>query len=205
MNKCFKCGAEFDGVFCPQCGTKYEKENTCPNCQSVVDGGVKFCNYCGYQFEQTATATNDKHAKTKINQSTDTFNNPFPIWTILAKALPQVSMCVLALFSLLTWAFFSASFASVFDISLGNVYSTLNGVMDDYLPVAQASLAFAVISIVYAVAIIVLTFVPKTANMSVGKFKLTRIFVVCSNLLYVPFFALGCAAIAKSNEIGVEN
>ena len=28
MNKCFKCGAEFEGKFCPQCGAKYKEKKS---------------------------------------------------------------------------------------------------------------------------------------------------------------------------------
>ncbi|MBD5087154.1 MAG: leucine-rich repeat protein, partial [Clostridiales bacterium] len=51
---CNKCGKEFDGKFCPNCGTPVEeqKNNVCPNCghEKVADG--KFCVNCGYNFEE---------------------------------------------------------------------------------------------------------------------------------------------------------
>ena len=51
---CNKCGKEFDGKFCPNCGTPVEeqKNKVCPNCgqERVADG--KFCVNCGYDFEE---------------------------------------------------------------------------------------------------------------------------------------------------------
>lgn len=202
MKKCFKCGHEFDGVFCPQCGTKYEKEKTCPNCQAAVDGGVKFCNYCGYSFEQADTSAIDAQ-QAKTNRSAITASNSF--WSVLAKILQQVSVYVFALFSLLLWAFFAAPFATIFGESFGNVYSTINGTFDDFLSIAQASIAFAVISLVYAIVTITLKFVPSTSNVTVGKFKLTQILSLGSNILYIPFVVLGCETINKANELGMEN
>lgn len=199
MNKCFKCGCEFDGNFCPKCGSKYEKEKTCPNCNAVVDGGVSFCNNCGYSFEREAAET--PIVKPKKASAADV---SFSVWNVLAKVLPKVSTYALALFSLLLWAFFAAPFASMFGVSLGNVYTTINGTFDDFLPVARASLAFGVICLLYAAATVTLSFVPKTAKAVVGKTDLIKLMSVCGNVFYAPFFALGCAAIAKSKEIGAE-
>lgn len=208
MNKCYKCGTEFDGDFCPQCGTKYEKEKTCPNCQAVVDGSVKFCNYCGYNFVQDNSAEQNgvtSELTTAKTRRAVTSNNPFPVWKVLAKILPNFGIVALVLFSLILWALFAAPFASIFGESLGNVYSTINGTVDDYLLIAQISLSFAVISFVYAAVTVALTLAPRTSKITVGKFSLSQILSAFGNLLYAPFFALGFAAIAKSKEIGMEN
>ena len=50
MHKCFKCGAEFEGKFCPECGTQWQENKHCPNCGAMLAGGAKFCNNCGYSF-----------------------------------------------------------------------------------------------------------------------------------------------------------
>ena len=50
MHKCFKCGAEFEGNFCPECGTQWQENKQCPNCGATLAGGAKFCNNCGYSF-----------------------------------------------------------------------------------------------------------------------------------------------------------
>lgn len=51
--KCSKCGCEFEGKFCPECGTKYEQTQTCPACGAEVSG--KFCSNCGHPIgEQKA-------------------------------------------------------------------------------------------------------------------------------------------------------
>ncbi len=53
MNKCSNCGFEFDGKFCPECGTKFSTEKTCPTCGKVVPADTKFCSECGYSFKTT--------------------------------------------------------------------------------------------------------------------------------------------------------
>ncbi|MCM1533257.1 MAG: zinc ribbon domain-containing protein [Corallococcus sp.] len=200
MNKCFKCGNEFEGAFCPQCGTKYVKEKVCPDCHATVDGNVKFCNYCGYAFD-----SEEKSAVKKKTRSYVSSADMPDFWNIMSKVLPKLSIFIFALFSLLTWAFFAAPFANFFGISLGNVYTTINGTIDDYLPIAQSSLAFAVIGVAYAVVAIVLIFAPATSHVKAGKATLTQILSACGCLLYIPFIVLGGETMAKTKEIGAES
>ena len=199
MNKCCNFGAEFEGLFCPRCGTKFEKEKVCPNCQAVVDGSVKFCNYCGHSFAEASTAT-------AANKTMSTNKNiSFSVWHMLAKVLPVTGRYELILFSLLLWAFFAAPFATMLGESLGNVYTTFNGLIDDFLPVAQTATAFAVICFIYSATVITLSFIPKTAKFNVGKYNFVTLLSFCGNLLYIPFFALGCATAEKCKEIFMEN
>ena len=52
--KCKNCGYEFEGKFCPECGTRAEPEEKCPVCGTVRQNNQKFCSECGYSFlEQT--------------------------------------------------------------------------------------------------------------------------------------------------------
>ena len=209
MNKCCKCNAEFEGAFCPQCGTKCEAEKVCPECKAVVLGSVKFCNYCGYDFSggnsaaeeavrsETAAARSTADSKPRLREL-------FREWSVLAKILPNVPIFALMLFSLLTWAFCAAPFASFFGESLGNAYSTINGLSDDYLPIAYAALAFCVLSCAYSATAAVLFFLPSTSNVKAGKIKLSSLMGYVGNVFYISFFALGCAVIAKSDEIGAE-
>lgn len=63
MHKCFKCGAEFEGNFCPECGTQWQEEKQCPNCGATLAGGAKFCNNCGYSFVGSAEEKRPKKEK----------------------------------------------------------------------------------------------------------------------------------------------
>ena len=209
MNKCCKCNAEFEGAFCPQCGTKCEAEKVCPECKAVVLGSVKFCNYCGYDFSGGNSAAEEavRSETAAIRSTADSkprLRELFHEWSVLAKILPNVPIFALMLFSLLTWVFCVAPFASFFGESLGNTYSTINGLSDDYLPIAYAALAFCVLSFAYSATAAVLFFLPSTSNVKVGKIKLSSLMGYVGNVFYISFFALGCAVIAKSNEIGAE-
>lgn len=51
---CKKCGAKFEGNFCPKCGTPAEKELTvCPKCGQERGAGDRYCLKCGYDFARS--------------------------------------------------------------------------------------------------------------------------------------------------------
>ena len=53
MNRCGKCGTEFEGNFCPNCGKRAETELTqCPKCGKERVEGENFCAQCGYSYEK---------------------------------------------------------------------------------------------------------------------------------------------------------
>lgn len=61
---CKKCGAEFDGAFCPKCGERAEKKLTvCPVCGRERAEGENFCAKCGYAFEGQASETQKRQLK----------------------------------------------------------------------------------------------------------------------------------------------
>lgn len=48
MPKCKNCGNEFEGNFCPACGTKAEENTLCPNCGGEIKRDAQFCTRCGH-------------------------------------------------------------------------------------------------------------------------------------------------------------
>ena len=54
--KCIKCGEEVSGgKFCPKCGQSL----TCPKCGAPRINDFKFCNECGYGFNEAALSDAD--------------------------------------------------------------------------------------------------------------------------------------------------
>ncbi|MCM1289952.1 MAG: zinc ribbon domain-containing protein [Corallococcus sp.] len=215
MNECKQCGTHFDGNFCPQCGAKFQVNKTCPVCNAQVDNYAKFCNNCGYSFtadgnagaaEQFAASAEAYEQPNGQNAPTVTrAYDPTRTYRIVAKVLPLVNKYAFLLFALLVWAFFAAPFGSLMGmLSVGNVYSSLNGLTDDFKPVAIASVVFGAVGFAYIAAVSASSFSYRVQNKRVGKFALTDILCVSSCAFYVVFFALGCAAVAKSNQIFVE-
>lgn len=58
MSQCPNCNTEV-GVgqkFCFECGTKIPQEKSCPQCETVLPVAVKFCGECGFNFNAAAPA-----------------------------------------------------------------------------------------------------------------------------------------------------
>ena len=51
MHKCLKCGQEFEGKFCPECGTKWIDPDLCPKCGTRHEPNAKFCQECGARLD----------------------------------------------------------------------------------------------------------------------------------------------------------
>ena len=51
MHKCSKCGHEFEGKFCPECGEKYVDDTVCPRCGAKREPNAKFCPECGMRLD----------------------------------------------------------------------------------------------------------------------------------------------------------
>lgn len=114
MNKCEKCGTEFEGKFCPECGTQYLHERTCPQCGEISPKNAKFCINCGFSFENDAPAkppkeTSGAPAKAKPGA--------------LYKGLVHVPPLIFLLYSLMMFGFMGASL-------FGGIY---DGIRDGYL------------------------------------------------------------------------
>lgn len=126
MNKCYKCGAEFEGKFCPHCGTKYEVEKACPQCNTKLDGNAKFCNNCGYGFVQQPQQQYNSLQSGVTNTLTVTNETIKRIWQQILKFAPIV---LYTLWAGLLWAFYSAKLINqdmlLFELK-GNIYEIMN-------------------------------------------------------------------------------
>lgn len=75
MNKCSKCGTEFEGKFCPECGTKYETTKICSVCGAQQKTAAKFCTECGSEFEKATESVFDTDID-QIAQAADSEQSP---------------------------------------------------------------------------------------------------------------------------------
>ena len=136
MNKCKKCGREFEGKFCPECGEPWraEVERVCPHCKAVIKGKANFCSECGYSL---------------VKQ-----NKTFGVY-LIKKCLPEV---LFVLMSILAFAFLAAPVTKVSDMGLflgaadmGSAYNvvSMEGV-DGLRGCAIAFMVFAALGVVYS-------------------------------------------------------
>lgn len=127
MHKCFKCGTEFEGNFCPECGEKYQEEKICPKCGAKAKGNAKFCSSCGYSFVNDAVVEEKDNSSKK--ETTDTVKKIY-------KLLLNLPSILFVLFSVLMMLFFLAPVAvspggeifgeKIPSESYGNVYQMSN-------------------------------------------------------------------------------
>ncbi len=180
MHKCLKCGTEFDGKFCPNCGSEWEENKICPKCGANLPGEARFCTQCGYSFAGKA-AENAIKPQSVMPQK-------------VFSALRFLPFAALALFSVLLFAFFAAPVAEMVmgagfpNVSLGNVYSMQSGILSE-LPQLNGSLVslifFTVIAFLYACAFGAVHFVRgyEFKRIKIAKFEIS----LASLLDYVSF------------------
>ena len=129
QHKCFKCGTEFDGNFCPECGEKWEEGKTCPKCGKSLVRDVKFCPDCGHSFAPAPSPASRPTQEPTMKQPPDGTKKLYSFVSTFPKVL----------FGLLSAAFLLIFFAPVAVIpggefmgetipneSYGNVYELPN-------------------------------------------------------------------------------
>lgn len=155
MSRCKKCGTEYEGNFCPNCGQKNGPVK-CKNCGTEFDGN--FCPNCGESAGYVS-------APSKEAQSGGFASAAPKIYAALGLA----PSALLLLFAALTFLFFLAPVASVEGESFGNVYSLNNGILAEIPEVKGAlifMIVFAAIALIYAAA---------TAVLSLSRYRYARI------------------------------
>lgn len=201
MHKCPNCGREYQGNFCPECGTMWEDERTCPECGTVVEGSLKFCPNCGHGFI----------GKTKPKK-------PSKIVAIapkLHKATEYLPVAMFAFFALLLFALFAAPVAIIPSMellgektpaeSLGNMYQIFNGLYGEDIPdlksVAIACVLIAAYALIIAIALLLTTFKKplnyKRLSIFGLKVRFAEIFEGAACIIYLIFLIITSVIIAK--------
>ena len=200
---CTNCGKEFNGNFCPYCGTQSVTEVKCPNCGRTREADEKFCADCGYRFDShdSAPAANyfgkpNRTASLRHNVTAGTLL--FKLYSLLYY-LPAIAF---VLFSLSVFAFYAAPIATTPAIkdleipaeSLGNVYG-ISKDLPDLKGYMIGLIAFAVFNAIAAI-LLSATAVKndtKLKTVSIGDKKVQKgyIFYITEAVLSLVFFIVG--------------
>lgn len=105
MKKCLNCGTEFEGQFCPECGSKWQEEKICPNCGSKLEANVKFCNNCGYDF-------NVKPVQIQQVATGSAYQAPAKVSSVKLSIIASV-IIALVLVMIIIWAVISSSSSGI--------------------------------------------------------------------------------------------
>lgn len=209
MNKCPICGTEFEGKFCPNCGSKWEDEKTCPKCGANLSGSARFCNECGHSFVNKAGSVSEENASgTSGRYKLNTLQTVY-------SALRFVPFAVFALFSVLLFAFYSAPVAELVlgmgfpNESLGNVYAMYSGLLNEIPELEGAMITLIILmvaSVVYACTIGITLLLPKLKYKEInilGKWRLTLSVLTgyISFVFYLIFFIVGIAIISTISSV----
>ncbi len=192
MHQCTNCGETFEGVFCPNCGTKWQSadEKVCPACKAQCPKQAKFCTACGYNFE---TSTQN------LSQPTTAQAKIISVLFTLCSYLPVV---LFALLSVLTVLFYLAPVVvTKMDgviMSSKNVFELLNDKTVDMSGEMTFLIVFWAISLVAAALLAVFTV--KQRYHFIKNIRTVHIFGVISALFTLAIFIIGCVINGKIDE-----
>lgn len=182
MNKCTKCGAEFEGNFCPHCGARYQQPDVCPKCGTTHRSNERFCSNCGYDFELQATAP-------QIDD--EVLPQSAPSGVNWRKPLKYLPVLFFGLWAALLWAFFSSNFVQG-DIYMKSItfYNLLSdGNIAQAMPILYVLVALAALADIYA---IILLFVylkgKKQTAATVFCYLFYVAIIVCAIVATTQFF-----------------
>ncbi len=209
MHKCSKCGTEYEGNFCPECGTKWEDVKTCPQCGKTLAGNVKFCPDCGYAFfaAPPVSPTPAPAAQKPVTLGTKrlyTFVSVFPtaLFVLLSVVFMLLYLAPVAVMPggiLLGQKIPSKSYGNVYEIS-NYEGSSLTGSLTALIVLAACALFLAALILVTA------PFTKarqKRVSLFGKKIFLRNVFAGIGYALYLALFIISCTLFGQiSNEDG---
>ncbi len=208
MNKCTKCGTEFEGNFCPECGQRAEGQ-ACPKCGALRENGAKFCKECGYSFSGASAAQTPPQKTVRqprqISKKTESaFKNAHNILNILPAWISAV-FTILVFVAMALPAVVTPSYEimgeKIPSENLGSLFGAYAGNIED-VPLkgcAVAALLFAVLSVVLTGVLIAFCRVKQLNNSAVTAIKIYRVRVktiveMLCGAIYIAYIAISAAA-----------
>ena len=203
MRECQQCGKNYEGNFCPYCGTKWmgEGERICPDCGETVAPGMRFCANCGYDFSKRSSREElkaEKQMQAAILR-TEYFTETIP-------SMLRIGNAVLSLiFSALLWLFFSLPVTTILGESVGNLYQFMNGttalgaLLGKFSEITWVMLLAGAFSIC-AFAVLCISVAGRKEKRSYVKHCFYNLFLLA---FHIVFFAIGCILRSKVANFGL--
>ena len=182
---CGKCGAtvEENGKFCGNCGARINEKRVCPQCGAIYKG--RFCGNCGYGGKEGRRRTTDKG------------------WLLVAR---YSSAVLLALFSGLLFAFYSAPVMKLWGESLGNVYEiAAEELYADVQGMAKGLIVFAIVGVVLSAVWSFLWILPFVRTRRVFKnATIGDVCVLVGAAYYLTSFIIACVLAGQITKEEIE-
>lgn len=190
-HKCKNCGADFDGNFCPNCGTGANTTRACPHCGAEVAADMNFCNNCGMSVEELFSVKDVGVAKL-LPTAPKHSGKSHGVLAGITKWLPAVYALVLGV---LVFAFMAAPVVSLLGFGT-SYYSALTDIMmESYKLSAIFVMVFAAISIAVGITMLILA----------GKDKHnTWLTLLLSVAVYFSLFVIACVAMSQATNDGMQ-
>ncbi len=219
MNKCKKCGTEFEGKFCPECGEPWllEEEKVCPKCKAVLKASAKFCSECGYSFETQSAPAPVAPQTSPAARQPQKAGKPVTAGTKkLYAAVCILPAALLALFSVLLFLFFLTPVAvmpggefmgqKIPSMSYGNVYESSNYAGMSFTGSMTALIVFAALALFITFLLLISCVF---SNMRDKRFTIAGKKIFLRNILtaigYVLFFVLFLIACIMMGQIASDD
>lgn len=173
MNKCQNCGRDFEGKFCPDCGTRADGKRICPDCGEEVGAGEQFCSECGCCMDIPSVSAQSKRARygAYCGYAAGSGTTLFKVY----KVCGYIGTVLFCLFVGLMFVFMALSAANVDFageiISLGSIYDS-DVLAANIDKLAFPAIAILVLSIISAVGAIVAAILRKTIHGNNVKFTI---------------------------------
>ena len=144
---CRQCGAQFEGNFCPKCGTPAQEELTvCPKCGQDRADGDRYCSKCGYDFappskKRTAIAcTKAVTALKAVSSKVCAAAKKIPLKTWIFWSVLVIIVIVILICNAVNRNIFRID--KVDDIVLGNSKQTVIAMLGEPYRYQESSLTF---------------------------------------------------------------
>lgn len=192
MRTCKRCGTEFEGNFCHECGQKWTDSDICPQCGSELNGNVKFCSECGRRID----GEKEVSARSKIKKGGRSYAvSIHKILRLLPLALSVIFVVLLPLLYIAPLAYSNEMLGAAESV---NVYS----LDEDFYGVSVAYVVFMVLA---GVLLLCLSkskgkkYVKLFGNVRLSVVELVSLSAVV--LIYLPCLIISAVAMSKVAEL----